>query len=232
MSTGKAAVLFTGGKDSTYTIQKVRSSGFEVSCLITVISQNPFSYMLHTPNIQIAELSANALEIPIVFGWTNGEKEKELHDIRDSVSEARKKHEFDFLASGGLSSGYQKRRLQQIANEIGLESLAPLWGVDQSHYLRDLISESYQFILTSVSAAGLDENWLGRQIDEMAVRELLILSEKYHFNPAFEGGEAETLVLDCPLFLRKRLEIIRSERIWDGVRGSLLVKQAHLVDKS
>lgn len=232
MSTGKAAVLFTGGKDSTYTIQKIRSFGFEVSCLVSVISENPFSYMLHTPNIQITKLSAIALEIPIVYGYTQGEKEKELEDIRNSISEARRKYEFDLLASGGLSSDYQKTRLERIANEIGLKSLAPLWGIDQSRYVRDLLREGYHFILTSVSAAGLDERWLGREIDEKAIDELLILSKKYRFNPAFEGGEAETLVLDCPLFVRKRLKIIESEREWDGVRGSLTIKQAQLVDKN
>ncbi len=51
----KAAVLFTGGKDSTFAIEKLRNMGFEIPCLISMISENSDSYMLHTPNINITE---------------------------------------------------------------------------------------------------------------------------------------------------------------------------------
>ena len=114
MRANKVAVLFSGGKDSTYVIEKLRSSGYEVSCLVSLISENPDSYMLHTPNIELARLSAEALEIPIEFGFTKGLKEQELIDIRNSLKEARKKFSFDYLGSGGLSSEYQRSRLQRI----------------------------------------------------------------------------------------------------------------------
>jgi diphthine-ammonia ligase len=226
-----AAVLFTGGKDSSYAIKKLRASGYEISCLVSVISENPDSYMLHTPNIEITRLAAEALEIPIEFGFTKGEKEEELVDIRDSVLSARKKFSFDFIGSGGLSSEYQRSRLQKIADEIGISSLAPLWGIDQKQYLRTLVSEEFNFILTSVSAAGLDDRWLGKVIDEIAAEELLSLAGKYRFNAAFEGGEAETLVLDCPLFLKKKMEILESEKFWDGSRGRLVIKKVRLTYK-
>jgi len=187
--------------------------------------------MLHTPNIEITRFAAEALEIPIEFGLTNGVKEEELADIRDTVVSARRKFAFDFLGSGGLSSEYQRSRLQKIAEEIGICSLAPLWGIDQQQYLRKLVSEKFNFILTSVSAAGLDDRWLGKFIDDKAAGELLKLAEKYRFNPAFEGGEAETLVLDCPLFLERKLEILESEKFWDGSRGRLLIRKARLIEK-
>ena len=59
--------------------------------------------MLHTPNIEITRLAAEALKIPIEFGFTKGVKEEELADIRDSVLKARIKFSFDFVGSGGLS---------------------------------------------------------------------------------------------------------------------------------
>lgn len=226
-----AAVLFTGGKDSTFAIEALRTSGFKIVCLITIISENAYSYMLHTPNIKIAELSAEALQIPISFGSTKGEKEKELEDIRDTVSRTRKDYDFQFLASGGLSSNYQKKRLENIAGEIGLEPVNPMWGIDQQSYMKQLVRREYKFILTSVSSAGLDEKWLGRNIDANSLKELLYLSEKYHFNPAFEGGEAETLVIDCPLFQKQSIEIREQKKIWEGDRGKLVIKEARLVPK-
>ena len=226
------AVLYSGGKDSTYAIEMLRRSGYRISCLVSIISENADSYMLHTASIRATELTASALDIPLVFGYTKGEKERELDDIRDSILKSRKDFYFDFIGSGALCSEYQRSRLAKIAKEIGIGSLAPLWGRDQKSYLREIVRVGYEFILTSVSAAGLNESWLGKKIDEKAVEEILKLSEKYRFNPALEGGEGETLVLDCPLYRSKRLVITHYERKWDGTRGILEIKKAVLVEKN
>ncbi|MGI0036374.1 MAG: diphthine--ammonia ligase, partial [Nitrososphaera sp.] len=55
-------------------------------------------------------------------------------------------------------------------------------------------------------------------------------SKRYGFNLAFEGGEAETLVTDCPLFI-KRLEIKRADAHWDGQRGIFEIREVALVEK-
>ena len=41
----------------------------------------------------------------------------------------------------------------------------------------------------------------------MTLNELKVLSQKYKINPAGEGGEFETFVLNCPLF-KKEFNII------------------------
>lgn len=227
----EVAVLYSGGKDSTYTIEMLRGQGMHVACLITVISENKDSYMLHTANIDLVKLSAEALQLPIFCGQTRGMKEEEVLDIERAVALARDRFGFDRLACGGLASLYQKNRIQSIARNLGMETECPLWGLDQKEYLHTLIRSGYKFTLTSVSAAGLDESWLGRCVDEDAINELVRLSEKFGFNPALEGGEGESLVLDCPLFERKRLKILESKKIWNGYNGSLLVSHARLDDK-
>jgi diphthine-ammonia ligase len=225
------AVLFSGGKDSTYTIAKLRSMGYSVSCLITVISDNADSYMLHTPNIHLTRLSAEALEIPIVLGSTRGEKELELEDIKNTILTARKEYDFQILASGGIASEYQRGRLSAIAIATDLTPVNPLWGIDQEKYLSVLVDEGFRFILTSVSAMGLDEKWLGKEIDKDSALQLISLSRKFRFNPSLEGGEGETLVIDCPLYTRRSLKIVLADKLWDGFRGRLEVKKAVLVPK-
>jgi len=229
--TKKIALLYTGGKDSTFAIEVLKSKGYRVTCLVTLISENAESYMLHSASIKMTKLSAKALDIPIHFGLTKGKKEEELVDMERTIAEARRIRDFDYLASGGLSSNYQKSRIEKISESIGISSIAPLWGIDQRSYVHELVAKKYKFILTSVSSAGLDEKWLGRQIDEVAIEELLGLSQKYQFNAAFEGGEAETLVLDCPLYADKRIQILESRKDWKGDRGTLIIEHAELVDK-
>jgi asparagine synthase (glutamine-hydrolysing) len=55
-------------------------------------------------------------------------------------------------------------------------------------------------VLVSVAALGLDKSWLNREITREDVSKLKILNEKYGINVAGEGGEYESVVLDCPLF--------------------------------
>lgn len=226
-----AAVLYSGGKDSTFTIDMLKRRGIQVVCLITVFSENVDSYMLHTSNIDLVKLSAEALQIPLVLGKTQGRKEEELEDIERAVAIAQSKHDFDVIACGGISSVYQKTRIQRIAENRGLGVVCPLWGIDQKKYLQELLESKYDFILTSVSAAGLDDSWLGRSIDRNRVLELLRLSDKYGFNPALEGGEGETVVLDCPLFKQERLKILDSKTVWNGYNGNFIITRACLDKK-
>ena len=53
------------------------------------------------------------------------------------------------------------------------------------------------------------------------------LSKKFQFNLNFEGGEAETFVVNCPFF-QKSVKIINSQKIWDGYRGRFEIVDAEL----
>ena len=77
---------------------------------------------------------------------------------------------------------------------------------------------------------GLEKEWLGRVIDTESLDRLTLLSKKHGFSLAFEGGEAETLVLDCPIF-SKKLRVIKANTHWDGQRGIFEILEAELVNK-
>ncbi|HIH71485.1 MAG TPA: diphthine--ammonia ligase, partial [Methanothermobacter thermautotrophicus] len=112
----------------------------------------------------------------------------------------------------------------------GLRSVAPLWHRDPLDYMEEIVDLGFRVMVTAVAAEGLDESWLGRIVDRKMIDELADLSERYGINPAFEGGEAESLVLDGPIF-KKRLEILEYEKKWFFDNGFLDIKRAVLVDK-
>jgi diphthine-ammonia ligase len=228
---GSVGVLYSGGKDSTFACSCLIEEGYNISCLITVRSQNQDSYMLHTSNIDLAKLGAEALGYPIVFGETEGRKESELSDISEAIGRAKSEYDFDSIATGALASNYQKERVERIAKDLDLGSVSPLWHMDQVEYLRNVISKGYEFVLTSVSCEGLDETFLGKTISPNLVETIIERSRKFKFNPAFEGGEAETLVLDCPLFQSEKIKIQESKINWNGYSGQLIIERAALVAK-
>jgi predicted ATP pyrophosphatase (TIGR00289 family) len=225
----KAAVLFSGGKDSTMAAYKAFKEGHEVEYLVSVFSDNPASYMFHVANIHITELSAEAMGIKLIKKVTKGIKEEELEDLKNILIELKDKG-IEAIYSGALFSVYQKSRIDALCEELGLESCAPLWHRDPTEYMEEIIDLGFEVIITSVAAEGFDESWLGRKVDRDSLLEIVELNKKYKIHIGFEGGEAETLVLDGPIF-NKKIKVMESENIWEGDSGYFLIKEAELEEK-
>ena len=196
----KLGVLFSGGKDSTMATFLAKKAGHEIACLITLHSENPESYMFHTPSIKKTEKQAAVMGLPLITKDTKGVKEKELLDLEDVIREAVKKYGIQGIVTGALHSDYQASRIQRICDKLGLQCVNPLWQKDEFQYLNEIIENKFRVIITGVSAYPLSASWLGREIDRKFIEDVKKLHEKYKIHPAGEGGEFETFVLDCPLF--------------------------------
>lgn len=219
------AVLFSGGKDSTLAYHKALAHGIPIDLLITMVSTSKESYMFHYPNVKFTEMQAEALGVRHIFADTEGKKEEELKDL----AKVLKDNNVEFLVTGATYSKYQGDRVNHIAAELNIDHFAPLWHIDPEEELEE-ISKRFNAIITSVSAEGFDETFLGRRIDDDMIAKLRELNKKYGINMLFEGGEAESFVLDAPLF-RKRIEIKRAHSEWTKDRGMYIIKSAKLVDK-
>ena len=203
----KLGILFSGGKDSMYAAWLARKRGYEIGCLISVFSENKESYMFHTPNIKLVKDQARVMGLPLIVVRTEGKKEEELKDLEKGILKAVGKYGLGGIVTGAVSSVYQASRVQKICNGLGIECFNPLWLRDQVELLNDLIKDKFKVIVSGVFAYPLDEKWLGREIDNEFVREMVKLKEKYKVNVAGEGGEYESFVVSCPLF-KKKLEVI------------------------
>ena len=227
----RVGVLFSGGKDSTYAAYLARQRGDEVACLITLSPVRSDSYMFHYPNIRWTAMQAQAMRLPQVTLETKGVKEDELVDLSKVIETAKRDYSIEGVYTGALASVYQKSRVERICDELGVKAVSPLWHIDQVTHLTNIVANHFEVIMTGVAALGLDESWLGRHLDEEAVRDLAWLHAKYGVNPGLEGGEGETFVLDCPLFDR-RVEVISSQKHWKGDAGYLEILEARLVAKA
>ncbi len=223
----RVAALLSGGKDSTLAARLAEEGGHQVPYLVTMRSGNPDSYMFHTVNVEAAGLQAEAWGKQWVQAWTAGEKEKELDDLKAALEGLP----IEGVVSGAIASSYQRDRVERVCGELGLTHVYPLWGRDREGLLRAVLGRGMRVIFTVVAAQGLDESWLGGELDEAAVRRLLQLNAEYGVDPCGEGGEYETLVLDAPWF-RKKIVVSKAEKTWDGVSGRYVISEAHLRPKA
>jgi ABC transporter with metal-binding/Fe-S-binding domain ATP-binding protein len=225
----RIGALFTGGKDSTYSLYLASKANLPV-CLMNAESRNKDSYMFHTVGSRLLGLQAEAMGLPLERFATEGEKERELDDLKSFIIQMRDKYKLEGVVSGAIASEYQRSRISKILQEAGLESMTPLWHVDVGKYLRDFISDGFKAVIVSVSADGLGKEWLNKELDSDNLDRLEQLSKEYRFHMGFEGGEAETAVLDGPNF-SSRITIGRYRIVSEGQKHYLDIEDAFLSRK-
>lgn len=120
--------------------------------------------------------------------------------------------EVEGVTSGAILSNYQRHRVENVCYRLGLVSLAYLWHrpgreiLDMAHHLR------VKAILVKTASGGLlPRVLLGKTLEE-ARPTLEMMETRYGGHMAGEGGEFESLVLDCPFFLRSYL-VVREQTL-------------------
>lgn len=224
----KLAALFSGGKDSTYAIYLAKQQGHEVKCLLTIQPNSDESHLLHHPNLKWASLQSKSMDIPqIIEESFSDDTGAELQLIEKLLTRAKQYFKIEGIVHGGIRSEFQKKNFENICNKLNLSIFSPLWHFDPKKYMNNLILDNFEFIITSVSSGGLDDRWLGKKIGKKELISLEKLSDEFEFNLDFEGGEAETFVVNCPLFSHP-VDIIKEKIFWDGYRGRFEIVDARL----
>ncbi|KAF7703787.1 Diphthine--ammonia ligase [Cucumispora dikerogammari] len=215
----RIAALISGGKDSFFAIKELlENPSNKIVALIHIrcVSKKYLdSYMFQTVGSEVIEAYSKCMNVPLLIyesrmNSINLELEykktedDEVEDLYRAVHDCKSKIEFDAICSGAILSNYQKYRVDNVCNRLGLKSFSPLWGLEQKKLL-ERICESINAIVIKVATVGMGKNNLGMSIKRIR----LIGDDNKYFNWCGEGGEYETLTLDTPFFL-KRLEVTES----------------------
>ena len=227
----KLASLYSGGKDSNFSIFEMNKRGHDVVCLISIVPMSSESLLFHFPNIRLTSMLAQAIDLPMrTFRSDIARLSDEVLVVEKALARIKDEFGIEGIVHGGISSNFQKRNFDEVCKKFGLSAFSPLWNLDPSNYLRKLIEQKFEVVIVSVSALGLDRGWLGTWLDHDNVKKLESLSLRYGFNLNFEGGEAETIVVDCPLY-KKRLRIKQGIVKWYGDNGIFEITDYDLIDK-
>jgi ABC transporter with metal-binding/Fe-S-binding domain ATP-binding protein len=186
--------------------------------------------MFHHPAVEWTHLQAEAMGIPLEVAEVTGEKDREIAELENILQALKKEHNLDGVISGALESEYQRTKIDLACDGASLRSFAPLWRKGSRRVIAEELAAGFEIIVTSCNAMGLTEAWLGKTLDQSALKELDRIAVKTGINVAFEGGEAETFVLDGPLFGR-RVRIVKDQRTWFGDSGQLKIQEARLADR-
>ncbi|UVC49924.1 diphthine--ammonia ligase [Theileria orientalis] len=229
----KLLALISGGKDSVYSILCARRLGHEVVLLGHMIPRNSNtheldSYMFQTIGHNTVKSISECLEIPlierIISGFSSStqlltytpDSLDEVEDLYYLVEDALKLNDgIEGVVTGAICSRYQLERVKSVCSRLKLESINPLWERDQSELLAAMIKDKMEAIIVKTCSLGLNENHLGKTVSEL-YEVFTKMRDKFGFNVCGEGGEYESLVLDCTMY-KKRIVIEEHEKIYHSM---------------
>lgn len=220
----RVVALISGGKDSTFNMMQCVAAGHEIAALANLSPQGGTeidSYMYQSVGFEAIDLIAQAMELPLFRTETSGtslqkgrtyepaDDKDEVEDLFNLLKVVKEQVDIQAVSVGAILSDYQRVRVENVCIRLGLTPLAYLWQRDQAELLDEMIKCEVDAIIIKVAALGLETKHLGRTLSLMQPH-LHAMHEKYGLNVCGEGGEYETLTLDCPLF-KSRLRVENSE---------------------
>lgn len=236
--------LVSGGKDSFFSIVHCVQNGHELVALANLHPADQAkseidSFMFQTVGHDVIDHYSKCLDVPLVRKAINGTSSNvaleylltahdEIEDLYLLLKEVKEKYNIEGVSCGAILSHYQRTRVENVCERLGLTSLTYLWQRDQTELMQDM-APVLDARLVKVAAIGLTEKHLGRLIGEM-LPILIKLNQMYDVHVCGEGGEFETLVLDAPFF-KKRLEIVSKEAVAHSSDVSFLQMQVEPVEK-
>ncbi|KAK1621203.1 hypothetical protein QYE76_026720 [Lolium multiflorum] len=218
----EVVALVSGGKDSCFSMMRCLDYGHKVVALANLIPLDDAvdeldSYMYQTVGHQIVVCYAKCMGLPLfrrrISGSTRDHALKysvtpgdEVEDMFALLSEVKRRiPSVGAVSSGAIASDYQRLRVESVCSRLGLVSLAYMWKQDQTLLLEEMIRRGIVAITVKVAAMGLKPSaHLGKELSQLKSH-LLQMNESYGINVCGEGGEYETLTLDCPLFRNARI---------------------------
>ncbi len=212
------ASLYSGGKDSSFSLYVAEQMGHEVPYLVNIKPEDKASWIFHTPNLDAVPAMAEAMGKELVVGHSTGEEESDMLGLHDALEGL----DIDGIVTGAVWSDYQWDRMNLVCDDLGLKLLAPMWRKDQDMLMEQIIDSGIKAVIVGCYAEGFDESWLGRPIDHETLAELKKLREKYGISIMGEGGEYESMTLYSPLFSYP-LEIAGFNNEWSRNNGTMRV---------
>jgi diphthine-ammonia ligase len=194
----RAAVSWSGGKDSCLALILAAESGLTVSTLLTMADPDGSSKSHALPE-RLITAQAKAMRLAYVFIETGpGNYRRAFCAALDELHHSEHSH----MVFGDIDLQAHRDWLKPLCHEAGLEPVFPLWGMKRADVAREIVERGIRARLVCVDTARLAVDYCGCEYDSELLARLPV-----QICPCGEDGEFHTFVWDAPLFTRPlRLE--------------------------
>lgn len=195
----KTIVLFSGGKDSFYSLVKVLETG-SIEYVVSIQSKTGDTQLHAGPeaNEQIRKAQLDLLGLPNKQITVSSTKNY-MHELFVGLNKIVQEDKITHLVTGDLWHPYTSGIGDMLAGALGVILLRPAREACSAResgekYMRKIISMGIESVIVSVRRGDLSENFVGRMIDEKLIKELISIK----VDVIAEGGEYQSFVLSAP----------------------------------
>ena len=193
----KAIFNWSSGKDSALALYKVlQNSEFEITCLLTSISQEFQRISMHGVRVELLEQQAKSLGIPLEIMQIPEMPTMEAYEnvMNETLTKLKNKGVTHSIFGDILLEDLRKYREDQLA-KIGFEAVFPLWQIPTTDLIQEFIALGFKTIVVCVNERFLDKSFVGRIIDQDFINDL-----PENVDLCGENGEFHTFTFDGPIF--------------------------------
>ena len=187
----RCIVSWSGGKDSTLVLDRLRRQAVEVVGLLTMFSPETGTSRSHgLPRDLLAALAdAHGLPLHVEHGtWADYEKQFK-RVLGDLVQQG-----IECAAFGDIYLDDHRLWVERVCREVGCEALEPLWGENTATLAEEVLGRGFRPLVCTVRSDRLDASWLGQPLD----RRFLDHLKERGVDPCGEQGEYHTVVVEGP----------------------------------
>jgi uncharacterized protein (TIGR00290 family) len=203
----RAAISWSGGKDSCAALERARAS-HEVVAMITMFDDDAARSRSHGLRPEILAAQADRLGLRHVIGrcsWPtyNTAFSKALETIAaDGITH---------VIFGDIAFEEHRRWAEGMCQPHGLTAVEPLFGLSTDDLFEEWVSSPGRAVIVTARAEFLDERWLGRPLG----RDMAAEFKRLGVDLCGERGEYHTLVthtrmFSAPLGVRHAGHVLRS----------------------
>ena len=203
---------WSGGKDAAYALFEILTThdvngepidtktaavdGELPVALLTQIDDGTDRSSMHGVRQSLYARQADAIGLPIEYLRLPTEPSNEAYEAAVSAAfERYRERGVREVVYADLHLEDVRAYRERLLEDSALDGRWPLWGRETRQVVESVIDAGFEAILVAVDANALDASFAGRTLDERLLEDL-----PPDVDPAGEGGEFHTFVIDGPYF--------------------------------
>jgi diphthine-ammonia ligase len=187
---------WSGGKDSCFALMKAMETGYSPKVLLNVLNEEGKISRSHGIPSAILQAQADATCLPIHLissSWEEYEKK-----FTTALSQLKEQYKLTHAVFGDIDLQPHRDWEEKVCAHAGLQAVLPLWQQNRKELVLQMLDTGIETMIVSCNEV-MGEQFIGKKITAELVDEL----ESMGIDACGENGEFHTLVLNCPLFVKR-----------------------------
>lgn len=190
----KAAIFWSGGKDSAFALFKAREQ-FDIKFLITTFTRVSGRVTMHGLQEELIDQQAKALGIPMLKMWLEDPRNEAYEELFLSTLRGLKEQVIENVIFGDIFLEDLKAYRDKLLAKAGMQGVYPLWKKDTAELLKEIFAAGFKTLICAASLKYFSEKECGSDLGEV-----LSAESKTGIDPCGENGEYHTFCWIGPIF--------------------------------